>query len=157
MVSAAEAKAASFGVAYNVAVVDAGGHLLAFARQDGALIGSIELAINKAITARILEKATHDLAALAQSGKPLFGIHGSNDGKIVIFGGACPSSSTETWSAQSAQAPGPSSRTFQSRRRLSPHLVIVAIRYGDSTACTSVERRKLRYNGGAGLQIWPLP
>jgi uncharacterized protein GlcG (DUF336 family) len=46
MLSAAEATAASLGIAYNLAVVDAGGHLLAFSRQDGALIGSIDLAID---------------------------------------------------------------------------------------------------------------
>jgi uncharacterized protein GlcG (DUF336 family) len=90
MLSAAEEKAMALGVAYNVAVVDAAGHLLAFVRQDGALIGSIELAIQKAVTARILEKATQDLADLAQPGKPLFGIHESNGGRVVIFGGGIP-------------------------------------------------------------------
>ena len=90
MLSAAEAKAASFGIAYNIAVVDAGGHLIAFVRQDGALIGSIDLAIDKAVTARIFDKATSDLANLAQSGKPLFGIQESNAGKVVIFGGGIP-------------------------------------------------------------------
>ena len=43
MLAAAEERAASLGVAYNIAVVDSGGHLLAFVRQDGALIGSIDL------------------------------------------------------------------------------------------------------------------
>ena len=90
MLSAAEAKAASLGVAYNMAVVDSGGHLLAFLRQDGALIGSIDLAIDKAVTARLFDKATSDLAQLAQSGRPLFGIHQSNAGKVVIFGGGIP-------------------------------------------------------------------
>jgi uncharacterized protein GlcG (DUF336 family) len=90
MLSAAEAKAMSLGIAYNVAVVDAGGHLVAFLRQDGALIGSIDLAITKAKTARIFDKATSDLARLAQSGMPLFGIQGSNAGKVVIFGGGVP-------------------------------------------------------------------
>ena len=52
MLAAAEVKAESFGIAHNIAVVDAVGHLLAFARQDGALIGSIDLAIDKATTAR---------------------------------------------------------------------------------------------------------
>ena len=47
ILAAAEAKAASLGIAYNIAVVDAGGHLVAFVRQDGALIGSIDLAIPK--------------------------------------------------------------------------------------------------------------
>ena len=90
MLSAAEAKAESLGIAYNVAVVDAGGHLLAFSRQDNGLIGSIDLAIDKAVTARIFDKATADLATLAQSGKPLFGIQESNSGKVVIFGGGIP-------------------------------------------------------------------
>jgi len=71
-------------------VVDAGGHLVAFVRQDGALIGSIDLAVNKAATARIFDKTTSDLATLAQSGKPLFGIQESNAGKVVIFGGGVP-------------------------------------------------------------------
>jgi uncharacterized protein GlcG (DUF336 family) len=90
MLAAAEAKAASLGVAYNIAVVDSGGHLLAFMRQDGALIGSIDLAINKAATARVFDKSTAVLAEMAQPGKPLFGIHQSNAGKIVIFGGGIP-------------------------------------------------------------------
>jgi len=87
MLSAAEAKAASFGIAYNIAIVDAGAHLVAFVRQDGALIGSIDLAIGKAVTARFFDKTTSDLATLAQPGKPLYGIQESNAGKIVIFGG----------------------------------------------------------------------
>src|SRR5215471_11381248 len=72
------------GIPYCVAVVDAGSHLVAFLRQDGALIGSIDLAIDKAATARIFDKTTSDLATLAQSGKPLFGIQESNAGKVVI-------------------------------------------------------------------------
>src|SRR5215470_5690039 len=90
MLSAAETKAASLGIAYNIAVVDAGGHLLAFVRQDGALIGSIDLAIDKAVTARIFDKLTAELANLAGPGGPLFGIDQSNAGKVVIFGGGIP-------------------------------------------------------------------
>lgn len=90
MLCAAEAKASAFGIAYNVAVVDAGGHLLAFVRQDGALIGSIDLAIDKAVTARLFDTSTAELATLAQSGDPLFGIQVSNAGKVVIFGGGVP-------------------------------------------------------------------
>jgi len=90
MLSAAEAKAVNLGIAYNIAVVDAGGHLIAFVRQDGALIGSIDLAINKAVTARIFDKTTSDLASLAQPGRALFGIQESNAGKVVIFGGGIP-------------------------------------------------------------------
>jgi uncharacterized protein GlcG (DUF336 family) len=90
MLSAAEAKAASLGIAYNIAVVDAGGTLVIFARQDGALIGSIGLAIGKAATARLFNMATSDLARLAQPGSPLFGIQESNAGKVVIFRGGIP-------------------------------------------------------------------
>lgn len=90
ILSAAEAKAKSIGIAYNIAVVDAGGHLLAFSHQDSALIGSIDLAINKASTARIFDMATSKLATLAQSGQPLFGIQESNAGQVVIFGGGIP-------------------------------------------------------------------
>ena len=63
---------------------------MAFLRQDGALIGSIDRAIDKAATARIFDKRTSDLATLAQSQKPLFGIQESNAGKVVIFGGGVP-------------------------------------------------------------------
>ena len=87
---AAEAKAKSLGIAYNIAVVDSGGHLLSFSRQDGALIGSIDLAINKAYTARIFDKSTSFLATLSQSGDSLFGIQESNAGRVVIFGGGIP-------------------------------------------------------------------
>ena len=90
ILAAGEAKAVSLGIPYNIAVVDAGGHLVAFVRQDGSLIGSIDLAIDKAVTARIFDKTTSELAALAQSGKPLFGIQESNAGKVVIFGGGLP-------------------------------------------------------------------
>ena len=90
MLLAAEAKAASLRIAYNIAVVDSGGHLLAFARQDGALIGSIDLAINKAVTARIFDQTTSDLARLSQPGAPLYGIQETNAEKVVIFGGGIP-------------------------------------------------------------------
>ena len=90
MLSAAEAKAANLGIPYNIAIVDAGGHLVVFVRQDDALIGSIDLAIDKAATSRFFDKTTSELATLAQSGKPLFGIQESNAGKVVIFGGGIP-------------------------------------------------------------------
>jgi uncharacterized protein GlcG (DUF336 family) len=90
MLAAAEAKALQIGIAYNIAVVDAGGHLLAFVRQDEALIGSIDLAIDKAVTARLFNMATGDLATLSQSGEPLFGIQETNSGKVVIFAGGIP-------------------------------------------------------------------
>lgn len=90
MLQAAEAKAASLGIPYNVAVVDTGGALIAFTRQDGALEGSIDLAIGKAKTARMFDKTTAYLAELAQPGAPLYGIEQSNGGQVVIFGGGLP-------------------------------------------------------------------
>lgn len=90
MLTAGEAKANSLGIPYNIAVVDVGGSLLAFVRQDGALTGSIDLAINKARTARIFDTTTADLAMLSQSGEALFGIQQTNDGRVVIFGGGIP-------------------------------------------------------------------
>jgi uncharacterized protein GlcG (DUF336 family) len=90
MLAAGEAKAEQIGLPYNIAVVDAGGHLVAFSHQDGALIASIDLAIHKAFTARACDISTGDLAELAQPGKPLYGIQCSNSGKIVVFGGGLP-------------------------------------------------------------------
>ncbi len=90
MLLAGEAAAARLGVAYNIAVVDAGGHLVAFSRQDGALIGSIDLAVGKAVTARIFDKPTSLLAEMAQPGAPLYGIQQTNAGRVVIFGGGIP-------------------------------------------------------------------
>jgi uncharacterized protein GlcG (DUF336 family) len=90
MLSAAEAKADSLGIAYNLAVVDAGGRLVAFVRQDTSPIGCIDLAIGKAMTALIFNVPTSELAALAQSGGPYFGIQESNDGRVVILTGGLP-------------------------------------------------------------------
>ena len=90
MLDAGEAKAVSISIAYNIAVVDAGGALICFMRQDGALIGSVDLAIGKAVTARLFDKTTSYLAELAQPGAPLFGIEQSNGGRVVIFGGGLP-------------------------------------------------------------------
>ncbi|WP_448095753.1 GlcG/HbpS family heme-binding protein [Luteibacter yeojuensis] len=90
MLAAGERKANDLGIAYNIAVVDRGSHLVAFLRQDGALIGSIDLAINKAVTARIFDKTTEQLWELAQPGKPLYGIQHGNHEKVVVFGGGIP-------------------------------------------------------------------
>jgi uncharacterized protein GlcG (DUF336 family) len=90
VVEAAKAKAAEIGVPMNIAVVDEGMNLTAFARMDGAWLGSIDIAQNKAYTARAFDMATRDLAPLCQSGQPLFGIHASNHGRLIIFAGGIP-------------------------------------------------------------------
>lgn len=72
------------------AVVDAGGNLVALQRMEGALLASIDIAVNKAYTAVAVKIATNDLAEVAQPGQSLYGIHTTNNGKIVIFGGGFP-------------------------------------------------------------------
>lgn len=86
----AEAKAREIGVDMDIAVVDEAGQLLAFSRMDGAKITSIDIAINKAFTAAGARKGTHEYAAVAGPGQPAFGIHVSNQGRFMIFGGGLP-------------------------------------------------------------------
>ena len=81
VVDAARAKADEIGVPMNIAVVDDGNNLTAFARMDGAWLGSIDIAQNKAYTARSFDMSTKDLAPLCQPNQPLFGIHASNQGR----------------------------------------------------------------------------
>src|SRR5690606_20480330 len=84
------AKADEIGQPMNVAVVDAGGNLIAHVRQDGAWVGSVDISISKAWTARAFDLATKDLADNAQPGQQLFGIHTTNGGKVAIFAGGIP-------------------------------------------------------------------
>jgi len=90
LIAAGERKATELGIPYNIAVVDAGGALIAHARMDGAWIGSVDIAIDKAWTARAFDRATDDFAKFAQSGQPAFGIHTTNSARVVIFGGGIP-------------------------------------------------------------------
>ena len=90
VIDAAEKSAAKIGQPMNIAVVDEGGNLVAFSRMDGAWLGSIDIAINKAFTSRAFDIATGDLAKLAQPEKDFFGIHVSNHGRIMIFAGGVP-------------------------------------------------------------------
>jgi uncharacterized protein GlcG (DUF336 family) len=90
LIAAGEKKAQELGVPYNIAVVDAGGGLIAHVRMDGAWLGSVDISIQKAWTARAFDMATQDLSKMAQSGKPLFGINSTNHDKVVIFGGGAP-------------------------------------------------------------------
>jgi len=90
VIQAAQEKAREIGQPMNIAVVDAGANLVAFERMDGAWLGSIDIALNKAFTARAFDMETKDLAENSQSGKPFFGIHASNYGKVMIFPGGVP-------------------------------------------------------------------
>jgi uncharacterized protein GlcG (DUF336 family) len=86
VIEAAKAKAKQTDTLMNIAVVDAGGNLKAFARMEGAFLGSVDISIGKAKTARLFNMPTKDLGALAQVGQPLYGIEVTNRG-LVIFGG----------------------------------------------------------------------
>jgi len=90
VIAAGEEMAQELGQAMNIAVVDAGGNLIAHERMDGAWIGSIDVSINKAFTARAFDLATDALAPNAQPGHQFYGIQGSNGGRITIFAGGVP-------------------------------------------------------------------
>ncbi|MEH2255496.1 GlcG/HbpS family heme-binding protein [Nostoc sp.] len=90
IIAAGEAKARAIRQPMNLAVVDAGGNLVAHIRMDGAWIGSIDISINKAFTARAFDLSTKSLGEDAQPGKQFYGIHASNGGRIMIFAGGIP-------------------------------------------------------------------
>ena len=90
IIAAATQKATSIGQPMNIAVVCAGGHLLAFERMANAWIGSVDIAQKKAWTSRAFNISTKDLGDNSQSGDQFFGIHASNDGKVMIFAGGIP-------------------------------------------------------------------
>src|SRR5438309_4495334 len=73
-----------------IGVGDAGGNLVAHVRMDKAWIGSVDIANNKAWTARAFDISTRELAELSQSGDQFFGIHASNGGRVMIFAGGIP-------------------------------------------------------------------
>ena len=80
-------KAAEINTLMNVAVVDDGGNLKAFGRMDDAWLGSIDIAIKKARTARWFDMSTGDIGELSQPGGPLYNIEVSNGGLITFPGG----------------------------------------------------------------------
>jgi uncharacterized protein GlcG (DUF336 family) len=90
IIAAAEKKAEEIGQPMNIAVVDRGGNLVAHVRMDKAWIGSVDISINKAWTARAFDISTKDLAEQSQSGDQFFGIHVSNHCRVMIFAGGIP-------------------------------------------------------------------
>jgi uncharacterized protein GlcG (DUF336 family) len=90
MVAAAMAEATRRSVVISAAVVDGGGHLIAFGRMDGAEIAGPTLAVDKAYTAVAHRIATSELASLAAPGGELFGLQANGSGRYVIFGGGVP-------------------------------------------------------------------
>src|SRR5437870_313990 len=87
ILTAAKKKAADLKTRMDIAVVDAGGNLKAFIRMDGAWLGSIDISIRKARTARWFDMNTGEIGKLSQPGGPLYGIEHSNGGLITFPGG----------------------------------------------------------------------
>lgn len=90
VISAAENKAREIGQPMNIAVADEGGNIVAHVRMDNAWIGSIDISMKKAYTSSAFEIETKELAKHTQSGGQFFGVHVSNDGKVMIFAGGIP-------------------------------------------------------------------
>jgi uncharacterized protein GlcG (DUF336 family) len=93
-VEAALKKAEEIGTKMDIAIVDAGANLKAFIRMDGAWIGSIDIAIKKARTARFFDMPTGEIGKLSQPGGSLFNIEHSNGG-LITFPGGVPLKNTE--------------------------------------------------------------
>ena len=86
-VKEAKQKAQEMGLKMNISVVDAGANLVAFARMDGAWLGSADISMRKAKTARYFDMPTGELGKLSQPGGPLFNIEHANGGLITFPGG----------------------------------------------------------------------
>ena len=90
IIAAATKEAEKIKQPMNIAVVDAGGNLLAFERMEKAWMGSINISINKAWTSRAFDIETKALGELSQPDDQFYGIHASNGGKVMIFAGGVP-------------------------------------------------------------------
>ncbi|UUT34915.1 GlcG/HbpS family heme-binding protein [Microbacterium elymi] len=90
VIAAAEKRADEIGQPMNIAVVDAGGNLVAHVRQDGAWIGSVEISISKAWTSKAFDISTKDLGDNSQPTQQFFGIQNTNHGRVAIFAGGVP-------------------------------------------------------------------
>ena len=88
-VKAAKAKAIEIDTLMNIAIVDAGTNLIAFAHMDGAWLGSIDISQKKARTARYFNMDTGEIGKLSQPGGSLYNIEHSNNGLITFPGGVC--------------------------------------------------------------------
>jgi len=87
IVAACKKEADTIGQPVNIAVVDDGANLVAFASMDGTKLIGVDISQKKALTAVYFQTDTKDLPALVQPGQPLYGIEATSDGKLVVFGG----------------------------------------------------------------------
>ncbi len=91
ILKAAKAKAESMGLKSNIAVVDDGGHLLAFARMDGARPASVTTALAKATSAATVRQET---GTQPVNGEPdvllSLALQGASNGKFTPLKGGIP-------------------------------------------------------------------
>ena len=87
IIAAGEARATRIGVPVNIAVLDAAVHLKAFSRMDGALLGSIDIALGKARTAALFGMRTEAIGEFSKPGGTSPGLENSNGGLVVFAGG----------------------------------------------------------------------
>ncbi len=90
LIKGAARRARKIGVPMCIAVTDEAGNLIAFERMDGAKILSVGLSADKAFTAAISKRPTHEYNELCQPGSMMFGIHTSSGGRFSIVGGGYP-------------------------------------------------------------------
>ena len=90
MARAACAAAADEQCVVSAAVVDAGGHLVAFRRMDGAEFAGSTVAVDKAYTAAGNRTATLALRDLVGPGLDLTGYYAASGGRFIAFGGGVP-------------------------------------------------------------------
>lgn len=87
VMAAAKVKASQIGVPMNVAIMDSGANLKAYMRMDGALIGSIDIALKKAKTSAIFGMNTEDVGEFCKPGGTSPGLDSTNGGLVVFAGG----------------------------------------------------------------------
>jgi glc operon protein GlcG len=91
VLEAAKKKAAAMGLKCNIAIVDDGGHLLAFARMDGARPASAATALTKAVSAATFRQETGPLPAKGEPDVLLsLSIQNASGGKITTLKGGVP-------------------------------------------------------------------
>jgi len=87
ILEAAKQEAIRIGIPMSIAILDGSGHLKVFLRMDGAMLGSIDIALKKAKTAFLLGMNTEAVFEFCKPGAPAFGLEHTNDGLVVFAGG----------------------------------------------------------------------
>ncbi len=94
LIRAAKREAEELKIKEDIAVVDSSGNLKAFVRMDGAWMGSIDIAIRKARTARLFDMESAEIGKMSQPGESIYGVELSNGG-LISFGGGIPLKDTD--------------------------------------------------------------